>query len=76
MIYRFIKNLHRTSLVLSFLSFFMAAGISDYNVLELGQQEPAMFGTMIKLGFILLIPTAIYMALNYMIERCKQNVHR
>ena len=76
MIYRFIKSLHRVSLTFSFICFFMAVGISDYNTLVLGQREPAMFGTMIKLGFILLIPTAIYMVLNYMIERWKQNVHK
>lgn len=65
MIYRFFKAVHGFTAFIGLMLLFMAASTSDLSVIELGQKEPESVGTLLVWVVILMIPTAIYLALDY-----------
>lgn len=67
-IYLLTKLIHPSTTILACVNFFLAAGISDYYVMELGQTEPAMFKYLLICGFVLLIPAVIHAMFNLLIE--------
>lgn len=71
MIYRLTKKIHKFTAFAGALLLIFSAGASDFYVVELGQGEPASVGTMYAFGLYLMIPTAIYLILEYIKESKK-----
>lgn len=65
MVYRITKLVHNVTATISLTLFFLASSTSDFST-EIGQKtEPECVGALIKWGIILLLPTAMYLALDY-----------
>ena len=74
MLYRFTKKIHKITAFAGLLLFVFAAGASD-RCIEFGQAQPENLDSLIAWGFALMIPTAIYLILDY--ARGKRNaLHR
>lgn len=73
MIYRFFKAVHGFTAFIGIIFLIMSASTSDYYT-EIGQKEPESVGALIMWGAILMIPTVIYLILEYIKERYI-NVH-
>lgn len=74
MIYRFTKKIHKITAFAGILCLFGAAGISD-RCIDFGQAQPEYLDALILWGFALMIPTAIFLILDY--ARGKRNAfHR
>ena len=49
----------------------LAAGTSDYHVMELGTEAPATVNRLLLIGFVLMLPTIFYLMAEYVKERTK-----
>lgn len=64
MIYRFTKKIHKITAFSGILLWLFAAGESD-RCLDFGQAQPENLDSLIVLGCALMIPTAIYLILDW-----------
>jgi hypothetical protein len=73
MIYRICKKVYKTSAGISLLLFYLAASVSDFHVVELGQAEPDSVNTLIVWGVVFLIPMVLYGILKEIARRLYGN---
>ena len=64
MIYRIIKKMHIASACVGFLLWLSAAGTSDL-AKELGQTNPQSVNSHIVIGALFMIPTVLFLILDY-----------
>lgn len=69
MIYSAVKAIHNVTSGIALLLFLASAFTSDFHVVEMGQKEPESVRALITWGAILMIPTVIYLILEYIKER-------
>ena len=67
MIYKFLKKTHIASAFVGFLLWLSAAGASDM-AKELGQTNPQSVDSHIIIGALFMLPTVLYLILNYVKE--------
>lgn len=70
MLYRFTKKIHKITAFAGILLLFFTAA-TDERFSEIGQMPPESLGTVFAWGLALMIPTAIYLILEYI--RGKKN---
>lgn len=71
---RLIKHRHsirNTMAAIGLVCCILAAGTSDYHVMELGEPEPASVSRLLIAAGILLLPTIIYLIREYVKEHTK-----
>lgn len=69
MIYRFFKKIHAFTAFIGILCFYLSASVSDFSVEIERTPEPSSAETYITWGVILMLPTVIYLILNYAKEK-------